>query len=445
MILLVLLAIRISVLASVISENPAAVIRPDSYGYDNSAKALLETKRYSVSPLKPDIPEVIRTPGYPLFIAGIYFLFGKRHFPVIFAQILLSIATAFILYQMARRIWGSRDISTVCLLLFALDVNSFYHSQLLITETVFAFIIQLWIFWGVVLIQEERLDLGRSFLYGLMLAVGTMIRPISYYLFFLTLFLFLIIWRSKQFSYKRISSASLMMVLPFLVIVGGWQLRNYYKTGSAELSFIKHINVLFYRGAGIIARADKISFEKAQQKLTESFPEKSSMPTKDYYDKMMSRGMKIILSHPFLAVKDQMKGAVNMLMGPGYYIFLEYLGIKTGFLGDIFRLSYGQYMAKWVANGNRVAFVIGYMVSFFSIAYMFILYTGIVVSGFRMVHSKSNFDKSHLFILSVVFYFIIISAGPESTIRFRVPFMPLLCLYSGMGLYRILKPLKPYF
>ena len=55
------------------------------------------------------VPTDTRLPGYPAFLAGIFWLFGAGNFrAVLLAQILLDLATCLIIADLARRMASDR-------------------------------------------------------------------------------------------------------------------------------------------------------------------------------------------------------------------------------------------------------------------------------------------------------------------------------------------------
>lgn len=54
-------------------------------------------------------PTLIRLPGYPLFVAACFLLFGQGNFPaVLAAQLVMDLAACCLLAALARRLWGQR-------------------------------------------------------------------------------------------------------------------------------------------------------------------------------------------------------------------------------------------------------------------------------------------------------------------------------------------------
>jgi 4-amino-4-deoxy-L-arabinose transferase-like glycosyltransferase len=75
----------------------------DQDGYRRLGRALAETGRFTRFPDEPTfVPEVIRTPGYPAFVAVVYTLFGPSQLAVAIAQTLLFVAIVLLVFSIAR-------------------------------------------------------------------------------------------------------------------------------------------------------------------------------------------------------------------------------------------------------------------------------------------------------------------------------------------------------
>jgi len=51
--------------------------------------------------------EYLRTPGYPLFVAAVYRVFGERNTAVLLVQVLLSALTVYLAYLLASWMWSA--------------------------------------------------------------------------------------------------------------------------------------------------------------------------------------------------------------------------------------------------------------------------------------------------------------------------------------------------
>ena len=67
--------------------------------------------------------------------------------------------------------------------------------------------------------------------------------------------------------------------------------------------------------------------------------------------------------------------------------------------------------------------------------YLLIVYAGLAAAMWRVMRRKPSLPDimPHLFLWTIILYFFAISAGPEAYSRFRIPVMPLLCVYAAYG------------
>ena len=77
----------------------------DQDGYRRLGQVLAQTGMFTRVPDAPRfVPEVIRTPAYPAFLAVIYRVFGIGQLPVALAQTALFVLICLLSYAMARAI-----------------------------------------------------------------------------------------------------------------------------------------------------------------------------------------------------------------------------------------------------------------------------------------------------------------------------------------------------
>jgi len=80
-------------------------ITTDSFVYGDIAKNWLQHGIYGLSGLDQVSPTYIRLPGYPVFLAAAFAVFGMEHYRAVLAvQMVVDIATCFVIADMARRL-----------------------------------------------------------------------------------------------------------------------------------------------------------------------------------------------------------------------------------------------------------------------------------------------------------------------------------------------------
>src|SRR4051794_35370227 len=79
----------------------------DQNGYTTLGRVLAETGRFTRYPYYPRfVPEVIRTPGYPVFVAAVNRVLGQGHLPVAIAQAAVFAAICLLVHALARLVAG---------------------------------------------------------------------------------------------------------------------------------------------------------------------------------------------------------------------------------------------------------------------------------------------------------------------------------------------------
>src|SRR5450432_1184519 len=109
-------------------------------------------------------PTLIRLPGYPLFLAVCFRLFGLEHYhAVMYVEAVIDLSTCLLIGQFARRIYSPRA-GTIALWLSALCPFTANYTASPLTETLSIFCVALGAYALVLLLQEQ------SVLYALLLA-----------------------------------------------------------------------------------------------------------------------------------------------------------------------------------------------------------------------------------------------------------------------------------
>ena len=110
-------------------------VTDDSRIYADFASNWLQHGIYGQMQLAEIVPTDTRLPGYPAFLAGIFWLFGAANFKaVLLAQILLDLATCLIVADLARRVVSERA-ARIAFLLAALCPFLANYAAAVLTET----------------------------------------------------------------------------------------------------------------------------------------------------------------------------------------------------------------------------------------------------------------------------------------------------------------------
>lgn len=157
-----------------------------------------------------------RLPGYPFLISQWYEIFGVSPKHATLLNIVFDLVTLYIIIFIAS--WcGSVAMFTSAILW---SLNALW-SPLLITESFFTFLFLL-LSLSYFAFNQPLISLRQILIAGLILALSTMTRPIA--ICFLPLLLFQV--RHVYPRWKRTA-----LLLPLLITIGLWTVRNYQATG----------------------------------------------------------------------------------------------------------------------------------------------------------------------------------------------------------------------
>jgi 4-amino-4-deoxy-L-arabinose transferase-like glycosyltransferase len=151
----------------------------DQAGYTRLGEALAKTGHFTRYPFYPRyIPEVLRTPGYPAFVAAVNLTIGQGQLPVATAQAVVFAAICLIVYAMARLVASDR-VAFGAGMATALFPPLPYFGALTLTEVFITFLVTA----GVYLWLRALRDGGRwTVAAGAVLAAAALTRPSFQYL-----------------------------------------------------------------------------------------------------------------------------------------------------------------------------------------------------------------------------------------------------------------------
>ena len=95
-----LLSLLVRILFMVLFQFETPVEEGDQPGYDNFALQMLAGFDWLA------VPSSSRAPGYPAFLAGVYWIFGHNYDAVRFIQVIISSVSVLLIFYLAREIFG---------------------------------------------------------------------------------------------------------------------------------------------------------------------------------------------------------------------------------------------------------------------------------------------------------------------------------------------------
>ena len=206
----------------------------DQDGYRRLGQVLAATGKFTRFPDAPVfVPEVLRTPLYPLFLAPLYRLFGFRQLPVALAQTAIFVLICVAVYAAARRV-ASERVAVGAAAATALFPAIPYFGALVMTEvlTTLLFTISMWLALSALADVRRR----RFAWLGVLLALTTLSRPVFVLFPFALTAVGLILFPLAGVRSRPRPSQWGLMLAAFALTMTPWFAYNYVTLGRFTLS-----------------------------------------------------------------------------------------------------------------------------------------------------------------------------------------------------------------
>lgn len=187
--------------------------------YDDIARSLNNGDGYRVAP--GEAPDLLRTPAYTWLLALLFKIGSESYIFVCAVQILLDLATAWLVYKTARPVVGELSARFGVIFVLAYPLSAAYATRYL-TETLFTLlVVAVAYFLGRALRERRICDF---LLAGAVLGVGALCKPVLLYFAPLLPVLAFVPWRQPQ-RLKILASLAATAAIALLV-VSPWMIRN---------------------------------------------------------------------------------------------------------------------------------------------------------------------------------------------------------------------------
>ncbi len=401
----------------------------DSPGYMLLAKNLVEHGNFSLSETSPYTPSNMRTPGYPLFLALIYFIFNS-FIPAIFLGALISAFAAPLIYLIAREIF-SEKIAFAAGILTAIEPLGLFLGVSILTEGIFTPVLFLSIFYFIRYLKGA--DASNLWYSATLLGVATLIRPIMFY--FWPLIILFIIYKAKD-SWHLAIKRTLIFAATFFIVLSPWLVRNKISVNNWQVAglqgyvfFIDHYGaVLRYLGeAGPLSDMQVKAWALAG-------PDK--ILTSEGSDILFKAAVSGIKEHKLAYANVYARSLISFFIANGYKsFFVDILGIPAKapyvpfelFLRfdfkSIFKTMTGMdFMGVLIYFGSKIFWIAT------SGSFLISLIHLLIKNNFKMIRAEI------IFIAVVIFYFALIT-GPTAVGggRTKAPINGLIFIFAIFG------------
>ena len=191
---------------------------PDSFRFHGIGISLAEGRGYG--------PSAFTAPLYPLFLSGIYRLFGVSYVNARIAQAFVGTASVFLVFLLGRAIF-SEKIGLIASFISAFYPFFIFFTGLLLTETLFIllFLSLIYLLQRMMTTRKIHYVIGAGLIAGLCILT----RPIIAYFLPFALFIILLATRHNK---RQIISYGFLIIILAAAVLSPWIIRNYQRFGK---------------------------------------------------------------------------------------------------------------------------------------------------------------------------------------------------------------------
>jgi 4-amino-4-deoxy-L-arabinose transferase-like glycosyltransferase len=434
--LALLLRILLPTFAYVYTHDTTIFQSSDTGTYVVPAQELITQHRFFAN----GSPEIVRTPGYPVLLIP-SLLVGHLLLVTIFLQVLFSCFTVYIVYRTALLLFDSESTALVAAGLYAIEPLSVLYTGIVLTETVFAALVMLWLYF--LLRYMKRSSPGDLVISGVLLASSVYVRPVGYFLpLIITLALSgWVLLGTQPFKLRMLVHAAAFLVVSLGLMVP-WQMRNERETGYSGFSAVAPYDMYFFKAASVLAAREGVPYYQVQRQLGYEddrtyfalHPEQKTWSFAQRLKYMNGEARRILFGSPLTYARIHLEGVARTMLDPGAVDYLKFFNLypkRGGLLGKVVDVGFLHVIGLLFVQHPLV---------FWSNALLAPLLLFLLASASLVLFSKKLMTQPQIVaIIAIAAYFIVIAGGPGAVCRYRHPAMPLICVLAGYGLCRVLE------
>ncbi|MCL4468155.1 MAG: glycosyltransferase family 39 protein [Deltaproteobacteria bacterium] len=398
-------------------DNTSRFFLADSYQYNLLGVNIAQHGYYTPNGGEPGLS---RAPGYPVYLAAVYKIFGVKPAIALFLQIVLSGLIPLFLFMNAELLFSKR-VARIASVLSIVEPVSIIYANMLLSETLFVVFLLLSTYFFIKSLKNKNTT--ALFVSAITAGIGAYFRPVILYLPLAYAFMYISVsWLSFK---DRIKYALSIVLITGLTILP-WITRNYIVDRYKGFCSIQDLSLYNYRAAGVIADIEHLPLGEVQDRLKQAVPPGLSLANK--YQFLRDKAISVIIRHPYAYLKVMMKGSVIMLLSPERYAVFKLADIKPRVLDVMWKgHSIHQALNMLMSDPVVVSSVVLYQL-------LFTIIIGLLIAIGMLIIAGEGFIKELLIMLFIIAYFVAVSAGPEAEPRFRLPVLPYMLIIAAFAL-----------
>ena len=410
-----LCASRIVLFLAVVFNRPFC-FEGDSHFYLTIAKNL-----WTLHAFRTATVETLFPPGYPLFLAPFVGMLQSPVLPIIFAQSVLSVATAYFAWRWMSSIMR-RDQAIIGFLFFAFDWIVCVHTVVILADCLMLFFLAAAVFF-----TQRSADSAApadSAAAGFSWSLAAFVKPINIYL--------PILWGLCRITKRKRAAVFLLCAY---TLPAFWVLRNFRETGHAFYTSMGGMHLLTYEAGPIQSLATGVSpaayTERMKAQVDATLPPNAGDYERGQAYAKVARDY--ILSHPGLTLKYNIYGAIKLLGGTGLEMFWDLVSFQSGRATDPATEQTPAISGKGTLSLLKrhpilIPVELGYLLQ---LAALYILFAKGIYRLFRNHQGPLAWS-----LLGPVLYYLILSSHVRGY-HYRLPLVLFLAAGTGLGSRRI--------
>lgn len=413
----------------------------DGSDYVNEALNIVDGHGFSRNTNAPFLPDMIRTPIYPLFLALIYSIFNS-FYAALFVKALISATIPLIAMACVRFFSTNKILSLIVGLVFVCEPHMVFYTIFFTSETLFVPFFYLFIYTFMRWIQ--RGDTSDIVYAGITLGIATLTRPISILIPVLCVGIMLLVYNTRR--NKKILLHGVLLVCIFFATLSPWMIRNYIHFNTLSLSTVGWFNVYTRFATDITAAYDKTDFYTAYQKNLDALSTKGfinhpppvserEIQRGDFMPILKKESFEIIRNHPKEFMQVSTLATIAVLTHDNTLNILETAwNLETTRPPFSPTLHVAQYGVIPTIKALTPYIHGPYIIPYIGRA-LWLIVTLLALYGTWVGIRNPNHRFLTAFLSSVVIYFIIftINASPQIDGRYRTQFFICLILLCVMA------------
>lgn len=362
---------------------------PDTDRYDNTALNLISGKGFSSNGLTLTADSA---PLYPLFLAGIYKIWGHNLVVVRIIQAVIDTITCLLIYLLAIRVFARRKLARLALLISVFYPSLVASTTFILTETLYTSLLTASVLCMVLSLSKESW-FGYIFA-GILLGIATLCRPTTLLFPF-----FLIFGLTLTKSGKKVIGG-MIICLMMVMTIAPWTVRNY-------IVFGRFLPVAIGAGGNLwLGSYIPWDADYRYQDLTDKKKIEKGLSALDADDKLKEEAIKNIKEHPFVYM----------------------------------RLCFKKIWRFWFLIPGRKELLKNKMLLRVTIHLIYLTVLFFFILGVWFLRKQK--DVSVLPILFMILYFTLIHSLLFAIPRYRIPITPLVIVFAAAGVQVVYKAYK---